>query len=118
MSQDTSRAGAISRLNRLLYEMWHRRARYGERAKKLAEAMTEYEASGGAAEDVVIRGWTLVYYFRWCPPPPWAWPVDIDYHCEGGGYRDQVIRGRTEGKLGLRPPGSITPGSMTKPAKR
>jgi hypothetical protein len=110
----------VARLNSLLEAMCNNYVAYGERAEKLAEAMVEYEKAVLASpteydlaygsEDIIVRGWALVYFFRedfqhYCGGPHNVWST------AGSPFWDRVLQDRAEGRLGPS-------GSMTKPAKR
>ena len=97
-------------LNALLNQMALDHVAYGERAERLAAAMTEYEKTAAASEEIIVCGWSLVYYFR-----ELLWDFDaprVLWSKRGSPFRDRVVRDRAEGRLGL------PPGSMTKPALR
>jgi hypothetical protein len=103
----------VQDLNTLIKWMAQHCVPYGERAERLEEAMVDYEKTAPASaepEETIVRGWSLIYYFREAPQRSWGNP-DTLWHRAGNSYRDRVVRDRAEGKLGL-------PGSMTKPASR
>ena len=101
-------------LNTLLKWMVQHCVPYCERAERLEKAMVDYEKASPAGtgyEAMIVRGWSLIYYFREAPQRSWGNP-DTLWHFAGDSYRYRVVRDRAEGKLGL------PPGSMTKPALR
>jgi hypothetical protein len=101
-------------LNALLNRMALDHVAYGERAGILAAAMIEYEKTAVASEEIIVRGWSLVYYFR--EEPELLWDFDaprVLWSRRGIPFRDRVVRDHRAGRLGLQPPGS-----MTKPALR
>jgi len=98
-----------SALDRLLADMERRAAPYCERADLLTEAIAEYEANFGgspAIEMVIVRGLTLVYYFRWDCDMPGVQPTSMA--CGAGDtFWTMVQRDRSKAR----------PGLATKPAR-